>query len=530
MLSICRSRRWYASCVEGDDHARSDGARVPHLSEDVDPTSLPINPFQGFILSRIDGQTTLQDIADSTSATLEQVVELMNLLEGIHAISWVEPPVLRPPTSPPQKRRKKLLTKSTKPPPPKPESDSKAVEPDPLETEDASRPTHDQTDLDEDVELDEDRRQLILDMHSNLEHLDYYALLGVSRDAEKKEIRAEYFRLSKQFHPDTLFGKRLGSYKARMETVFKKLTDAYETLSKKKKRKKYDEYLQVSERLAGVEEDLRKGEKAADALHQELHLETPEVALTEPPSSAQPKAPAKSINKPSPRSMLSAEERRKRARELLERRLRGSTSRKPTSPKPSPVPTKHPEARLRGLASSLKNAARFTGGVRVERHLNDADEAERRNDIVGAVNALRLALALLPNRTDLQQRIDGLNQRLLKDLADTYEKQALYEEEQEKWIAAARSWAKVAEGRPDQALPARRAAEAFLKGGADLRSARDLAQRAVHIKPNSLENRLVLGQVYAEAGMTASARKELEAAAKLDPNSEIVKNRLNQLK
>ena len=50
-----------------------DAARIPRLAEEFELTSLDITPFQGFILSRIDGRTSLQDIADSTGATKEQV-------------------------------------------------------------------------------------------------------------------------------------------------------------------------------------------------------------------------------------------------------------------------------------------------------------------------------------------------------------------------------------------------------------------------------------------------------------------------
>ena len=48
--------------------AKSKSAEmVPRLREDLVVTELPItDPFEGFILSRIDGETTIRDIADST--------------------------------------------------------------------------------------------------------------------------------------------------------------------------------------------------------------------------------------------------------------------------------------------------------------------------------------------------------------------------------------------------------------------------------------------------------------------------------
>ena len=85
------------------------------------------------------------------------------------------------------------------------------------------------------------------------------ALTDILRSFNRKErfyligtaLGSPAFRLSKQFHPDTLFGKRLGSYKQKMEAVFKRLTDAYDVLGKKKRRAKYDEYLEAKDPFIG---------------------------------------------------------------------------------------------------------------------------------------------------------------------------------------------------------------------------------------------------------------------------------------
>lgn len=190
------------------------------------------------------------------------------------------------------------------------------------------------------------------------------------------------------------------------------------------------------------------------------------------------------------------------------------------------------ESLLRGLATSLKGAARHTGGVdRVEKHLNDSKEAEASGDLVGAVNALRLGLALAPDREDLQQEHKRLRGALAKELSATYEKQARYEEDNGLWAAASRSWVKVSDGRPTDGRPLRRAAAAMLKAkNADLKEAKQLAQKSVDLEPRSARARLILAQVFLAAGMQANAQRELEAAAKLDPRDEVVKTLLRELK
>lgn len=511
----------------------SEPARIPKLAEDLELTSLEITPFEGFILSRIDGRMTLQDIADSTGATKDDVIALLERLGS--AIEWVgEKPRAAAKTPPRQSGRAPKMPRAT------PARGLVRTKPAPIGV---SRVLYDPAELEEDVDLDMDRRREILDTFYRLEELDHYQILGVPRRAEKREIRDAYFALSKQFHPDTLFGKRLGSYKTKMEGVFKRLTDAYDVLSRKKKRAKYDEYLEAHERLMGVEQGLEDGERAADVLEREVRA-TAEGAVVMPERSPEPEPepepeppPSKPPTKAPPRA--SAEERRKRARALLEKRMGRSV---PPSARPSARPSSKPASRrserpsskedlLRGLASSLKQVARITGGVeRVERHVADAKIAEESGDLVGAVNALRLALALDPEREDVQSKMAELRKRLTTDLADTYEKQAHYEEEQENWEAAARSWAKVTEGKPGKPGPPRRAAEALLKAEGDLRKAKEFAQMAVDLQPRSVTNRLVLAQVFIAAGMTVSATKELDEAARLDPKDEMVKNLQRQLK
>lgn len=63
---------------------------------------------------------------------------------------------------------------------------------------------------------------------------DYYKSLGVSRDADKKEIQQAYRRLALKYHPD----KNPGDAEA--EARFKEISEAYEVLSDPEKRKMYD--------------------------------------------------------------------------------------------------------------------------------------------------------------------------------------------------------------------------------------------------------------------------------------------------
>jgi curved DNA-binding protein len=65
---------------------------------------------------------------------------------------------------------------------------------------------------------------------------DYYSILGVNRNASEREIKQAYRRLARQYHPDVNPGDKSA------EARFKQINEAYEVLSDKEKRQKYDQF------------------------------------------------------------------------------------------------------------------------------------------------------------------------------------------------------------------------------------------------------------------------------------------------
>ncbi|QJC37266.1 molecular chaperone DnaJ [Enterobacteriaceae endosymbiont of Donacia thalassina] len=65
---------------------------------------------------------------------------------------------------------------------------------------------------------------------------DYYDILGITRNAEDREIKRAYKRLAIKFHPDRNPGNK------NAENKFKEIKQAYEILSDSKKRSAYDQY------------------------------------------------------------------------------------------------------------------------------------------------------------------------------------------------------------------------------------------------------------------------------------------------
>ena len=88
--------------------------------------------------------------------------------------------------------------------------------------------THDP--LTEAVDLDLDRKREILAREAQLER-DDWTVLGLKPGATAEAVKLAYFEASRVFHPDRYFGKNLGSYRARLERIFHRLSEAHETLT-----------------------------------------------------------------------------------------------------------------------------------------------------------------------------------------------------------------------------------------------------------------------------------------------------------
>ncbi len=66
-----------------------------------------------------------------------------------------------------------------------------------------------------------------------MNYKDYYEILGVKRDAKEAEIKSAYRKLARKYHPDVNKDKDAGQ-------KFKDINEAYEVLSDKEKRQRYD--------------------------------------------------------------------------------------------------------------------------------------------------------------------------------------------------------------------------------------------------------------------------------------------------
>lgn len=85
---------------------------------------------------------------------------------------------------------------------------------------------------------------------------DYYQALGVKKNAPDREIKQAYRRLARKYHPD------LHPDDKESETKFKEINEAYEVLSDRQKRQKYDQFghqWQFADQFTGPQQGGFKG-------------------------------------------------------------------------------------------------------------------------------------------------------------------------------------------------------------------------------------------------------------------------------
>jgi len=171
----------------------ADEHEIPQVAPDWDPGRTRLTPAEGFLLSRIDGQTPWAQLRQIGGIPPEEVDRCLE--------RWVSEGILTV-----QRPQRCAAT------------GARAVR------GKAGR------ELEPDIDLSPEQQRRILEFEASLDR-SYHALLGVDRDADAKAIKRAYFALSKEFHPDRYFRRNVGSFAQRLDRIFKKVVEAYELLS-----------------------------------------------------------------------------------------------------------------------------------------------------------------------------------------------------------------------------------------------------------------------------------------------------------
>ncbi len=509
-----------------------DKDRRLRLAEGIDLRALPLTPEDAFVVSHLDGSASESDIALATGLDATVIRRSLDKLNGLGALAEARatPASIRTPRPAPgtsgtfHLRIGPIVEQGAAP-----------------KGSHSAAALYDPTELDEAVDLDLARKRKVLDTFYRLNAVSHYELLGIDAGADKKAIKAAYFELVNDFHPDRYFGKNLGSFKPKLERLFARVTEAHDVLTRPAAREDYDRYLASVRRTQALDRTLANPgghagevERLKREIQEQVQLEEkarhsypPPAGQSLPPLSNPPVTPAPST--PTPQSMPSVRpsdsEARRRA---LARKLGVSMppARGPSSPLPHASDAAR-EAATADLKRRYEERVVELKSRQVQHYVNAAEEAESHKDLVSATNALRIATSLAPDDNALSSRLRELEARVQARLAASYIEQAQYEEREGRFLEAAASYKRASRGQPTPRV-LERVAHCLYSAKADLKEAADFAKRARDAAPEDPNQRMTLGKIYFEAGMKQSALAEFERAQQLSPNDDSIKDWLRR--
>lgn len=83
-------------------------------------------------------------------------------------------------------------------------------------------------------------------MSDKLDKLDYYTLLGLSRDADDAAVRTAFRTFARKYHPDR-FATQAPAQRERANAIYRRGSEAYQVLSEASARMVYDQQLDAGE-------------------------------------------------------------------------------------------------------------------------------------------------------------------------------------------------------------------------------------------------------------------------------------------
>lgn len=94
-----------------------------------------------------------------------------------------------------------------------------------------------------------------------LPSLNYYQLLGVAPDADPAAVKAAFYRVSRDYHPDRYFRFPNDNFRNAVNTIYKRISEAYTVLKTHEWRISYDAQIKAnpaSVRFSIQDEEKRK--------------------------------------------------------------------------------------------------------------------------------------------------------------------------------------------------------------------------------------------------------------------------------
>jgi curved DNA-binding protein CbpA len=360
-------------------------------------------------------------------------------------------------------------------------------------------------------------------VYVKIEKANFYDLLGVGPDADRKVLRSAYFTLSKKFHPDRGFGKDEGDMRRKMEVIFRRMTQAYDVLSNNNQRKEYDDYIADQLEVWRIEKQLN------DALALEKEIGT---KSSEPPAPGSPNEPPSSGARGT--RPITGKRRRKPKPSAAPREAVRST--------PS-IPARDPrhDARRRewkrqraksALKRSLKQftSSRPAPAVRIADNLEQAKIAIELEKYSEATRLLEDVLKSDSKNEQARELLGRAKSGAVKALAAGYIRQGLYERRQGDTQRARQNFEKALEADATNIEARYQIADLLLELRMELPRALTLCREVVGMGGQRARYFATLGELLLLAKQADRAGEAFSKAIALEPDNREYRKRLKACK
>jgi curved DNA-binding protein CbpA len=323
-----------------------------------------------------------------------------------------------------------------------------------------------------DQELTKEEQIRIRQLAEMVEDERFYDLLGIPPGSSTDDIRSAYHNLSRQWHPDRFFRKNIEGLKLSIESIFMGITKAYRILSNEESRTDYDH----SNGFANMPQLVKKEKSFSQRLSYR-------------------RGP------------------RRRKREQTSSESRPKTEQKRKSQRRERIMGKVQQT----LDSQLTRAQHFY-------EIGQKQLEEEKT--MQAASSLHIACKLNPENKEYRKTFAKVKR--LARAAKALEIFAAAEnaEQFQNYQEALRQYRKAVEYEVDDARAYARLAYLIEKLDPDSRESMRLMQIAVKKEPENPEYHCILGEIYAREGMGLNARREFNAALKLQANYQRAKDGL----
>lgn len=227
-------------------------ARVQRCGEDEVLATLPgLGPQEGFLLSRVDGYGSVEDLCSASPAGREAALSLVFALccAGFLEVTG------RPGVKLPKGATGRKAAGARRPAPSKP-----AAQAGPSAAEAARAAA---AAMEAQPEEERDPLERAKEMLARSKEATHYGVLGVTKDVEQGDVRRAYYALAKTFHPDRFSKDLPEADREVVEDLFARIGEAFRVLNDPEERKEYDEQL-----ASGALEKARKDDAPVDPKEQ----------------------------------------------------------------------------------------------------------------------------------------------------------------------------------------------------------------------------------------------------------------------